>query len=180
MDGARRKLLHMLWRADLQQHLGVFYPVTKDGHSIYVHAKIMIIDDTILRVGSSNLNNRSMGFDSECDLAVEAVPGSGDTRLRPAILSVRQNLLCEHLGVDMDTFSAVMDGVSGSMLKAIERLRGSGRTLKPLGAADIAQDESALAESELLDPECPAPSSRARLVDSLPDVVRKLRSPRIR
>jgi phosphatidylserine/phosphatidylglycerophosphate/cardiolipin synthase-like enzyme len=28
-----------------------------------IHAKVMIIDDTILRVGSSNLSNRSMGFD---------------------------------------------------------------------------------------------------------------------
>jgi phosphatidylserine/phosphatidylglycerophosphate/cardiolipin synthase-like enzyme len=181
MDGVRRKLLHMLWRADLHKHLGVFYPVTRDGHSIYVHAKIMVIDDTILRVGSSNLNNRSMGFDSECDLAVEAVPGSADAhRLRAAILSVRQSLLCEHLGVDTDAFAVAMDGVSGSMLKAIERLRGSGRTLKSLEEADIAQDESALAENELLDPERPAPSSRERIVDNLPDVIRKLRIPRIR
>jgi phospholipase D1/2 len=35
----------------------------------------MIIDDRLLRVGSSNFNNRSMDFDTECDLAVEAVPG---------------------------------------------------------------------------------------------------------
>ena len=101
MDGARLKLLHLLWRADRHQRLGVFYPVTESGEAIYVHAKIMVIDDRLLRVGSSNLNNRSMGFDTECDLAVEAVPGSADEgRIRATILSVREDLLCEHLGAE--------------------------------------------------------------------------------
>ena len=31
------------------------------GADIYVHAKIMIVDDRILRVGSANMNNRSLG-----------------------------------------------------------------------------------------------------------------------
>jgi phosphatidylserine/phosphatidylglycerophosphate/cardiolipin synthase-like enzyme len=37
------------------------------------------VDDDLVRVGSSNLTNRSMGLDAECDLAVEAegIPGSG-------------------------------------------------------------------------------------------------------
>ena len=30
------------------------------------------IDDTLLRIGSANINNRSMGFDTECDLSLEA------------------------------------------------------------------------------------------------------------
>ena len=73
------------------------------GKSIFVHAKIMVIDDRLLRVGSSNLNNRSMGFDSECDLAVEVAQGSPDhDRVSEAILSVRQGLLCEHLDVEGD------------------------------------------------------------------------------
>ena len=37
-----------------------------------MHSKVMIIDDRFLRVGSANLNNRSMGTDTECDLAIEA------------------------------------------------------------------------------------------------------------
>ena len=37
-----------------------------------VHSKVMIVDDRLLRIGSANLNNRSMGTDSECDLALEA------------------------------------------------------------------------------------------------------------
>ena len=55
------------------------------GTPIYVHAKVLTIDDRLLRVGSSNLNNRSMGFDTECDLAIEAIPGeqSAEEILRP-------------------------------------------------------------------------------------------------
>jgi phosphatidylserine/phosphatidylglycerophosphate/cardiolipin synthase-like enzyme len=33
-----------------------------------------VLDDRLLRVGSSNLNNRSMGFDSECDVVLDADP----------------------------------------------------------------------------------------------------------
>jgi phosphatidylserine/phosphatidylglycerophosphate/cardiolipin synthase-like enzyme len=32
----------------------------------------MVVDDEWLRIGSANINNRSMGVDTECDLAIEA------------------------------------------------------------------------------------------------------------
>lgn len=175
MDGARAKLLRLLWRADRHKRLGVFYPVTRDGQAIFVHAKIMVIDDRLLRVGSSNLNNRSMGFDSECDLAFEALPGSPDgDRLRDTIAAVRRSLLCEHLGVDADAFSAALHRASGSVLETIEALRGPGRTLKPLEPAEIAEDESALAENELLDPERPAPSLTERLSAGASSIMARL------
>jgi phosphatidylserine/phosphatidylglycerophosphate/cardiolipin synthase-like enzyme len=169
MDGARLKLLSMLWRADRYRRFGVFYPVTAEGTPIYVHAKIMVIDDRLLRVGSSNLNNRSMGFDTECDLAVEAVPGSPEAqRLRKTILSIRQKLLCEHLGVDAEAFQAAMRGASGSLLETVEKLRGQGRTLRSFQQAEIAEDESALAENELLDPESTPASLKQRMTKALP------------
>ena len=62
----------MLGRSDRFGRLRVYTPVTAGEQPIYVHAKIMIVDDRLLRVGSSNLNNRSMGYDAECDLALEA------------------------------------------------------------------------------------------------------------
>jgi phosphatidylserine/phosphatidylglycerophosphate/cardiolipin synthase-like enzyme len=168
MDGARLKLLHLLWRADRHRRLGVFYPVTESGEAIYVHAKIMVIDDRLLRVGSSNLNNRSMGFDTECDLAVEAVPGSADEgRIRATILSVREDLLCEHLGAEQAAFAAALNAAAGSLLKAIDALRGRGRTLRPLEPSEVAGDESALAENELIDPERPPPSLKDRISNSV-------------
>lgn len=62
--------------------------------SIHVHAKVLIVDDRFLRVGSSNLNNRSMGYDTECDVAFEA----GNDAERAAIVSVRNRLIAEHWG----------------------------------------------------------------------------------
>lgn len=56
----------------------------------------MIIDDEVVRVGSSNINNRSMRFDRECDVAFEA---DGDDRIRSRIVDFRSDLLGEHLGV---------------------------------------------------------------------------------
>ena len=55
--------------------LHVYYPHTdglEEGTCIDVHSKLMIVDDAWLRVGSANLCNRSMRFDSECDLTLEA------------------------------------------------------------------------------------------------------------
>ena len=37
--------------------------------------EIIVIDDRFLRIGSANLNNRSMGADTECDLSIEATNG---------------------------------------------------------------------------------------------------------
>ena len=171
MDGARLKLLHMLWRADRHKRFGVFYPVTAKGTPIYVHAKIMVIDDWLLRVGSSNLNNRSMGFDTECDLAMEARVGSAeDERVRETILMIRHDLLCEHLGVNPGTFATTMDSLSGSLLKTIEALRARGRSLKAFERSELSDDESALAENDLLDPERTPPSLKARVSGSLRDL----------
>jgi phosphatidylserine/phosphatidylglycerophosphate/cardiolipin synthase-like enzyme len=180
MDGARVKLLDLLWRADRYKRLGVYYPVTTNSQSIFVHAKILVIDDKLLRVGSSNLNNRSMGFDSECDLAIEAVPGSPDyERLREVIVSVRCGLLCEHLGIDATALAAAMDEMSGSLLQTVRALSGTGRTLKSLDRTELAEDESVLAENELLDPERPAQRPMKRLISGTSRIFTKLPMRRI-
>ena len=52
--------------------------------AVMVHSKVMIVDDRFLRVGSANLNNRSMGADTECDLAFEATSEAHREYHRPA------------------------------------------------------------------------------------------------
>ncbi|MEO8536855.1 MAG: phospholipase D-like domain-containing protein, partial [Betaproteobacteria bacterium] len=37
-----------------------------------VHSKVLIVDDTLLTVGSSNLADRSLSLDTECHLVIEA------------------------------------------------------------------------------------------------------------
>ncbi len=61
-----------------------------------VHSKVMIVDDRLLRVGSANVNNRSMGTDTECDLGAEAV----NDRQLAQIASVRNRLLADHCGAN--------------------------------------------------------------------------------
>jgi uncharacterized membrane protein YdjX (TVP38/TMEM64 family) len=70
--------------------------------SIHVHAKVLVVDDRFLRIGSSNLNNRSMGFDTECDLGIEAA----SARQRRAIATLRNRLIAEHWGSDADAVEA--------------------------------------------------------------------------
>lgn len=150
MDSARKLLLELLWEADRYHRLGVYWPVTEGGRPIYVHSKVLVIDDRLLRIGSSNLNNRSMGFDSECDVAIEAA-GSGDG-LRQTIRSFRNRLIGEHLGVDAAEFGAAAE--RAGFLRAVEARAGTtGRTLRRFTAETVAGEDSPLAENELMDPD---------------------------
>jgi phosphatidylserine/phosphatidylglycerophosphate/cardiolipin synthase-like enzyme/uncharacterized membrane protein YdjX (TVP38/TMEM64 family) len=95
----------------------------EDGkYSIHVHAKVLVVDDSFMRIGSSNLNNRSMGFDTECDLGVEAETAEQ----RAAIARVRNKLIAEHWGADIgEVEQAVSNG--GSIVEALDALASRGR-----------------------------------------------------
>jgi phosphatidylserine/phosphatidylglycerophosphate/cardiolipin synthase-like enzyme len=153
MDSARHRLIQLLWEADEHGRLGVYWPETDGGAPIYVHSKVLVVDDRLLRIGSSNFNNRSMGFDSECDVAIEAQPGNCEhDHLRREIASVRNELMAEHLGVSVNELEDAIDE-HRSVLKAIEALRGDGKTLRPFTERSIANEASPLAENDLMDPD---------------------------
>ena len=84
---------------------------------VNVHSKITFIDDQFLRVGSANLNNRSMGLDTECDLALEA---GGEQRIRSAISAFRSRLLAEHLGVPRRALTLIRGETAREKVIAIE------------------------------------------------------------
>ncbi len=63
---------------------------------VYIHAKLMIVDDVFFTLGSANLANRSMTVDSEINATW--VAQAGDHALRAAIRRARVRLLLEHLG----------------------------------------------------------------------------------
>jgi len=49
---------------------------------IYIHAKLMVIDDVFITVGSANLNQRSMSVDSEINIAATGQLWAADLRER--------------------------------------------------------------------------------------------------
>jgi phospholipase D1/2 len=157
MGSARARLFKLLKDSDSHDRFRIYNPYTEGGEAIYVHAKIMVIDDWLLRVGSSNLNNRSLGYDTECDLAVEVLPGPHEDSMRRRITDFRDDLLAEHLGVNPAAVSDALRQGKGSLIGTVERLRTQGRSLRPFTPPDFGAFGEALAETDLLDPETAAP-----------------------
>ncbi|MCG6946103.1 MAG: VTT domain-containing protein [Deltaproteobacteria bacterium] len=170
MGALRARLVLRLRERDLHGRLRVCYPIVPDlgEEHIIVHAKLMVVDDTLVRVGSANLSNRSMGSDSECDLAIEAV---GEARTEKAIATFRNQLLAEHLGVGAD---AVADRLSTghSLIEVVEELGDSERTLVPLEVEDPERSEKILPASAVFDPERPV-SPEELLEEFVPEKVRQ-------
>jgi uncharacterized membrane protein YdjX (TVP38/TMEM64 family) len=116
-----------------------------------MHAKVMVVDDVLLRIGSSNLNNRSMGYDTECDVAIEA---DGRDEVRTAIARVRDDLLAEHLGVDAATVGKCL-GETGSLAATLDRLAGGDRTLEVVNHEVEPWLEELVPDGTVVDPERP-------------------------
>lgn len=98
MQGGRARFMRAFQTAGVADRLRVAYPCVSDGHktwAVMVHSKLMIVDDDFLRVGSANLNNRSMGVDTECDLAFVACCEEH----RAFIRSVRRRLIGHFCGL---------------------------------------------------------------------------------
>jgi phospholipase D1/2 len=153
MDVLRARLLRELRQPDSHDRLRIFYVrLQKNPHvSLMVHAKVMIVDDRFARVASSNLTSRSMGLDSECDLAVES---SETMDCRRQITDFRRRLLAEHLNCDAEAM-AHAEKTHGSLIKAIDALRGNERSLEPLEADIPVSVDRWVPPSLLLDPEKP-------------------------
>lgn len=105
MGVGRAQFMRIFTDLGLADRVHLAYPAVCDGGEsadVMVHSKICIVDDRILRVGSANLCNRSMGTDTECDLVIEAA----DARTRAGIAAVRNRLLGEHCGLEPEAVAA--------------------------------------------------------------------------
>ena len=153
MDGARVRLCHAIAHRDHKQRFRIFVPRNAAGTGIYVHAKVMIVDDEVLRVGSANMNNRSMGLDSECDLFIDAArPGNGHAA--EPIRRLRIQLLAEHTGMLREEVEADLARY-GSMIDLIENAPRHGKRLEPFVLRPLTDAEKAVADNALFDPERP-------------------------
>jgi len=159
MDRTRVKFIERLKRADKHGRLQAYSPVTTLGRIIIVHAKLTIIDDQLLRIGSANINNRSMGFDSECDMSFEAT-GRAGTSARAEIARLRTRLLAHWLGCDEAVMTAAIRK-AGGVGAGVEALRNAGYArLRPVRLKPVEGVAAVIAAYHLGDPFSPADSWR--------------------
>ncbi len=153
MGALRQRLLKRLYAADAHQRLKICYPDRKafTGQTLNVHSKILVVDDNLLTIGSANLSNRSMGFDTECNLALVAEERED---IAAAIQTFRNSLVAEHLGAATADVADHLEE-TGSLLKTIASLNGGERSLENLHPEKEDSLAHVLSADEIADPERP-------------------------
>ena len=152
MGGNQWRLVQRLHRADRHGRFAAYYPVVRgDGEDcpITVHSKIVIIDDDFVRVGSSNINNRSIALDTELDLALEA----RDPERRRVITGLREKLIAEHLDCTPEAVRQMTEA-ERSLIRAIDKLACKERCLRKVADRDDLPERPAFG-TWLLDPKRP-------------------------
>lgn len=105
MGVIQTKLLRSLKNAASKtgHSLGIYYTASKaktgEENPTYIHSKILLVDDRFLTVGSANTTNRSIGLDTELNVAWE-VATANQKDVIGSIKSVRVELLAEHCGIE--------------------------------------------------------------------------------
>jgi phospholipase D1/2 len=153
MRNGRIRFMHILIDAGVGDRVRMLYPeVVADDRvtDTMIHSKVTVIDDRLLRIGSANLNNRSMGTDTECDVVIEAA--SEDER--GAIAQVRNRLLADHCGVTPEAVNAAVEQ-TGSLIAAAETLSANGHALRPVEDGEADPPEIATYIESVADPEQP-------------------------
>jgi len=106
------------------ERVAIFDVENVSGSPIYVHAKVCIIDDVWVTVGSDNMNRRSWTHDSELSCAVidselddraPLDPGGLGDGSRKFARELRLSLWAEHLGRAVED-PALLDLAQGSVL----------------------------------------------------------------
>jgi len=93
---------------------------------IYVHAKLIIVDDRITLIGSANINDRSLEGDRDSEIAillrdnitVESQMGGQPYRAGKFSHTLRTALWREHLGLDSNDMQ-VMDPIIDSVYRSL-------------------------------------------------------------
>jgi phosphatidylserine/phosphatidylglycerophosphate/cardiolipin synthase-like enzyme/uncharacterized membrane protein YdjX (TVP38/TMEM64 family) len=153
MLAGRIRFMTLLRQAGVAGRVRMLFPQVGQQRApqadVMVHAKVMIVDDRFLRIGSANLCNRSMATDTECDLVVEGT----DETTRAGIRRVRDRMLAEHLGVKTDQVAALAR--EGNLFRALDQLHSRKRRLLPIVDGELAEGEGVPQIEAVADPRRP-------------------------
>ena len=158
MQSGRGGFIAEFVAAGVMDRVRFLYPSTRDtgeaAAAVMVHSKVMIVDDRFLRVGSANLNNRSMGADTECDLAFEATSDAH----RKYIARLRRQLIGHFCGVD----EREIESNEADLFGFLDRLPEGGgeKSLQPIDPAATAGSMAAVVQP-VADPREPLHLDRA-------------------
>jgi len=156
MLAGRIRFMEVLRRAGVADRVRLLYPHIgrrrEPQADVMVHAKVMVVDDRLLRIGSANLCNRSMAIDSECDLVIEG----RDETTRAEIRRVRDRFLAEHLGATPEQVAAAQR--DGSLFAALDALAGGRRQLLPIEDGRLEEGEGLPQIEAVADPVRPLSS----------------------
>lgn len=157
MGVLRARLQRRLMLADCHDRYRLLCPLLpqQDHDCLNVHSKVFVMDDRLISVGSANLSNRSLAFDTECNLSVEAA-GNALQRARCAdgIGRLRSRLLAEHLDQPL---AQVMDLTRErqSLLHCIATLSCRERRLQSFEPQLAPELDILVPQQALFDPERP-------------------------
>jgi phosphatidylserine/phosphatidylglycerophosphate/cardiolipin synthase-like enzyme len=98
----------------------------------YIHSKVLLVDDRFLTLGSANTTNRSLGLDSELNLAWEAFEEEPEAApLRRALRRLRVSLLAEHAGLTTLAHLRALARADGLVAFLDEVAQGGQHRLRP-------------------------------------------------
>ncbi len=148
-DGVFRQLL----AADTHQRLRIVYPAASRAQAVptFVHSKVMVVDDVLVRIGSANFSRRSMGVDTECDVSVDA---RGAAPARTGIRRIRDRLLGEHLGLTAEDVARGIER-AGSVRALIDARERAEHTLVRIDVAAPSESQVSEALRAAADPDEP-------------------------
>lgn len=135
----------------------VTVPPSAKVQKIYVHTKLLLIDDRYVGIGSANINKRSMTSDSELQIAIvdgETITVTDQNQTLPVCkfaLNLRKTLWAEHLGLnpiqipdDIGKALALFPKWQPGSKQQVHHLKvlhpEEGRRYKTVGSASIAEN----------------------------------------
>lgn len=149
MNKGRHEFWSAFRKTGLDRRIRIVYPgildVSERVQPIYVHSKLMVVDDRILIAGSANISNRSMFLDTETAVTIAAT-GDAD---RDIIATRRNHLLARHTGTDPDV---VKDLVGTDPFLLVEVAGDRQRNLIDLPNSAYDQSKLSIVLNWLFDP----------------------------